>query len=201
MNYRWVFAVGLLALCGGVARAAVPMVLPDHDVVGTYRVSQPGKPSTTWRVRYSAQAEIARARSLDGTAAGAVLLLNMRSRSALIVLDQMHAVVAVPGVGGVLDRVLAGDGARFTPLGTARIAGRVCNRYLVLKRQASGTVCLTAHGVLLAGQGHDQHGSIRVTALRVSNAPQPISAFAPPSGYSRVNLPPAMLAQMLGAGG
>jgi len=54
MNYRWAIGIGLAALMGGAAQAAVPMVLPDHDVVGTYRVSQPGKPSTTWRVRYSA---------------------------------------------------------------------------------------------------------------------------------------------------
>ncbi len=202
MNYRWGALIGALALiAGGQARAAVPMFLPDHDIAGTYRLSQPGKPATTWRVRYSAGAEVARARSLDGAAAGTVILLNMRSRDALIVLDQMHAVVAVPGVGAVLNRVLTGDGARFTRLGVAQVAGRACTRYLVLKRGATGSVCLTRHGVLLAGQGHDRQGAVRITALSVQNAAQPAGAFEPPAGYSQVSLPPAMLAQLLGTAG
>jgi hypothetical protein len=64
MNCRWGALIGALALVtGGQARAAVPMFLPDHDIAGTYRLTQPGKPTTTWRVRYSAGAEVARARS------------------------------------------------------------------------------------------------------------------------------------------
>lgn len=202
MTYRWGAWIGaLIWIAAGPAWGAVPMFLPDHDIAGTYRLSQPGKPSTTWRVRYSAGAEVARARSLDGAAAGTVILLNMRSRNAIIVLDQMHAVVAVPGVGAVLDRVLTGDGAQFTRLGNAQIAGHDCARYLVLKRGAAGSVCLTRHGVLLAGQGHDRQGAVRITALSVQDAAQPAGAFEPPPGYSQITLPPAMLAQLLGASG
>ncbi|WP_286839721.1 hypothetical protein [Acidiphilium sp. 34-64-41] len=171
------FAVVGLAVVGwgGLARAAVPRLLPDHDVMGVYRISQPGRQAT-----------------------GVTVLLDLASGSAHVVVPQMHAVVAVPGLSGLINKVLDENGAHFTPLGQARIAGHACTRYLVLKRKGDGTACITQGGVVLAATGKDARGSMSVTALQVADAPQPPGDFVLPQGYSSISLPPQMLAQLLG---
>ncbi len=194
------FAVVGLAVVGGcgLARAAVPRLLPDHDVMGVYRISQPGRADQTWRVRYQAASRMLRAVSVAGQATGVTVLLDLASGSAHVVVPQMHAVVAVPGLSGLINKVLDENGAHFTPLGQARIAGHACTRYLVLKRKGDGTACITQGGVVLAATGKDDRGSMSVTALQVADAPQPPGDFVLPEGYSSISLPPQMLAQLLG---
>jgi len=54
----------------------------------------------------------------------------------------------------------------------------------------SGSVCVTADGIVLRGQGHDpQYGSGSVEAVSVTYAPQPASLFQLPAGYLRMEIP------------
>ena len=188
-------AVSLLAI--GVAHAA-PRLIPDHDAMGVYRISQPGRPAQTWRVRYQASSERIHAVSLSGQAAGAAILLDLASGSANVVLPQMHAVVAVPGLSAMMQKVMNDRGAHFTKLGQATIAGHTCTRYLVLKPKGDGSACITPGGVMLEATGKNAHGSVSVQALSMVDAPQPAGAFVLPRGYSNITLPPQMLAQLLG---
>lgn len=191
------FAAG--ALFGArPAAAETPRLIPTHDVAGVYRISQPGRPEQTWRVRFEAAGERVRATSLGGTPTALTVLLDVRSGNAELVLPQMHALVNIPGLSGVLQKVTDKAGARFTALGSGTVAGHRCTRYLVLRRDGSGTACITSGGVVLAATGHDSKGKVTVTALSLSEEPQPPAAFEAPQGYSRVTLPPGMVAQMLG---
>ncbi|WP_236656447.1 hypothetical protein [Acidiphilium sp. C61] len=189
-------AFGLLLL-PALAQAA-PRVIPVRDARAVYRVSQPGRPEQTWAVRFDAADGLVRATSLSGTPMPMTVLLDLHDGRAQLVLTQMHALVNVPGVAGAMARVMAMQGAHFTPLGPATIAGMRCTRYLVLRRNASGTACLTPDGFALAAAGGDTHGHVSVEALSLRLAPQPASDFAPPAGYSQVTLPPSMLAGLLG---
>ncbi|MCF3945842.1 hypothetical protein AiwAL_13675 [Acidiphilium sp. AL] len=192
-------ALAAFLLAMGVAHAAAaPRLIPDHDAMGVYRISQPGKPTQTWRVRYLAASERVRAVSLSGQAAGTAILLDLASGAANVVLPQMHAVVAVPGLSAMMQKVMDNRGAHFTRLGQATIAGRACTRYLVLKPKGDGSACITPGGVVLQATGKNDHGSVAVQALSITNAPQQAAAFTPPAGYSSITLPPQMLAQLLG---
>lgn len=198
--------VVLLALAPAVAAAradggaSAPRILPARDVMVVYRIAAPGHPAQTWRVRYRAAGELVRARGLDGPAAGVVALLDIPAGRAQVVLAQMHAVVEIPGLSATMAQVLALRGARFTRLGTARIAGHDCTRYLVLRRDADGTACITTGGVVLAAAGKDGHGSASVRAESVAQRPQDPGLFVPPAGYAPITLPPSMLAGLLGGG-
>lgn len=181
----------------GTAHAA-PRLVPDHDAMGVYQITQPGKPTQTWRVRFQASSQMLHAVSLSGQAAGITVLLNLAAGSANIVVPQMHAIVAVPGLSGVIHKALDQDGAHFTRLGEATIAGHQCTRYLILKPKGDGSACITRGGVVLAATGKDSKGSAQVTALQIADAPQPPSDFQLPQGYSNISLPPQMLTQLLG---
>jgi hypothetical protein len=193
------FGVGVAIFVGlGVAHAAAPRLLPDHDVMGVYQITQPGRPSQTWQVRYQAASRKLRAVSVAGQASGVTVLLDLATGSADVVLPQMHAVVAVPGLSGLIHKVLDQNGAQFTRLGGATIAGHACTRYLVLKPKGDGSACITQGGVVLAARGKNDQGSLNVTALQMNDTPQPPDDFVLPDGYSHISLPPQMLAQLLG---
>ncbi len=195
---RVVVGVAVMMVAGGAAQAATPRLLPDHDVMGVYQITQPGRPSQTWRVRYQAASEMLHAVSVSGQASGVTVLLDLASGSAHVVVPQMHAVVAVPGLSGLIHKVLDQNGARFTRLSEATIAGQSCTRYLVLKPKGDGSACITRGGVVLAATGKNAQGSLAVTALQIVDAPQPPGDFTLPDGYSSISLPPQMLAQLLG---
>ncbi|MGC9268548.1 hypothetical protein [Acidiphilium sp.] len=187
-----------LMVTAGTADAALPRLIPDHDAMGVYQISQPGRPSQTWRVRFQAASRMLHAVSLSGQASGVSVLLDLESGAADVVVPQMHAVVAVPGLSGLIHQVLDQRGAHFTRLGEASIAGHRCTRYLVLKPRGDGSACITRGGMVLAATGRNDHGSLSVTALRIADAPQPPGAFTLPPDYSSVTLPPQILAQLLG---
>jgi hypothetical protein len=198
MNFK-IAAAALLLSGAAIAPAfAAPRLIPDRDAMGVYQVTQPGKPIQTWRVRYQASSQMLRAVSLSGQATGVTVLLDLAAGSADIVVPQMHAIVAVPGLSGVIHNALDQNGAHFTRLGEATIAGHQCTRYLILKRKGDGSACITRSGIVLAATGKDSKGSAQVTALQIAEAPQPPEDFQLPQGYSNINLPPQMLAQLLG---
>lgn len=192
------FAIPLTALLATGTAIAAPRILPDHDVMGTYRITQPNRPDQTWRIRYEAASRRIRAVSLSGQARGVEALLNLQSGAADIIVPQMHAVVAVPGLSALIHKLTDQQNARFTPLGESTIAGHHCTRYLILKPNGSGAACITRGGVVLRASGKDNHGAMTITALSIHNAPQPPEAFTLPQGYSSISLPPQMLAQLLG---
>lgn len=188
----------IATLCSAGASPVTPRLIPDHDTMGVYQVTQPGRAAQTWRVRYQASSRMVRAVSLSGNANGITVLLDLAAGSAEIMVPQMHAVVAVPNLSGLIHKVLDNNGAHFTRLGQATIAGHGCTRYLVLKRKGDGTACITQGGVILAATGKDDRGALSVTALQIAETPQPPADFTIPQGYARMSLPPQILAQLLG---
>ncbi|MDQ2804744.1 MAG: hypothetical protein M3Y41_19465, partial [Pseudomonadota bacterium] len=79
--------------------------------------------------------------------------------------------------------------AHFQRQGTDRVAGLACTLYAVQDRHGAGTLCVTADGVPLRGNGAYDGKPGSFTALSVDYAPQPASLFAPPPGYLQLALP------------
>jgi hypothetical protein len=109
-----------------------------------------------------------------------------------LVMPQPRLVIALPPGGGITDGFLLGPGLSFTRKGGDRVAGRTCTLYDVTadRGRAHGTVCLTADGLLLRGEGQGRDGrSASIEAVDVAQRPQPIGLFSVPDGYRTVNLP------------
>ena len=175
-----------------VAAQAAPVFLPTRDVAVTYELIAPNRAPANYQLRYDAAAQMAR---ID--APGYFVLGNLPSGQAELILPAMHALVQAPDFSALTSQIYNADGASFTPLGPGHYAGLDCEKYLVLDKNGTGTVCLTPSGVVLHFAGHDAHGAAEVTALSVTYAPQPAELFAPPPGLTPLNLPPGAVAALL----
>jgi hypothetical protein len=172
---------------------ANPVFLPTRDVAVTYNLVAPGQAPSTYSLAYDAADQRARVESQSGY----YVLADLPAGQAQVVVPALHAVVQAPDFSALTGMIYNADGAQFTPMGKGHYAGLDCDKYLVLDKDASGTACITPSGVILHFSGHDAHGSAEVTALSVSYAPQPAGDFAPPDGFSHLNLPPGALLALL----
>lgn len=189
---RFLVLLAGLALLPSAA-GAVPVFLPTQDVAVSYSLSAPGQAPLNVELRYDAAGRRAR---IDAPA-GYYVLGDLPAGQAELVLPSLHAVVRAPDFSSLTGEIMRADGAQFTRLGEGRYAGLDCENYLVLDRGVTGTACLTASGVVLHFAGHDAHGRAEGTALAVTYAPLPPDLFAPPSGYTPLNLPPGAVASLL----
>ncbi len=182
-----------LALAGlPVAAMATPVFLPTRDVAVTYALTAPNRAPANYQLRYDAADQTAR---ID--APGYYVLGNLPSGHAELILPGMNALVQAPDFSALTSQIYNADGASFTPLGPGHYAGLDCEKYLVLDKNGTGTVCLTPSGVVLHFAGHNKQGAAEVTALSVTYAPQPAELFTPPPGLTPLNLPPGAVQALL----
>jgi hypothetical protein len=172
-----------------------PAFLPNRDVLVGYDVAAPGRAAKTYQLSYDAADQRAR---IDDPAQGVYFLVDLPAGSARLVVPALHSVVDAPDLSALTAQINDAGNARFTPLGPGHYAGLNCQKFLVLSSQGSGTVCLTADGVILHFAGHDARGSAEVTAEQVSYQTVSQDALAPPDGFSAITLPPGALQQLLG---
>jgi hypothetical protein len=176
-----------------MAAEAAPVFLPTRDVAVTYELIAPGRPTENYQLSYDASGQLAR---VDAPA-GYYVLGNLPAGQAELVIPGLHAVVQAPDFSALTSQIYNADGASFTPLGPGHYAGLDCEKYLVLDKNGTGTACLTPSGVVLHFAGHNDRGSAEITALSVSYAPLPADLFAPPQGFTPLNLPPGAIAALL----
>ena len=179
-------ALVLLAVLVGTAAAAQdrPLVQPTRDVTVTYRVEGaaadaiPGGISGPLRLSWDAAHQRLRAEA-DGRPQA--VLVDLPHRTATMLDTAMRAVVALPLREKDL-QALTLAGARLTRRGSGDVAGRACTNWDVQASRGAGTVCLTADGVALRGEGmvNGRQGSF--TATDVVFGPVPPELFAVPSG-------------------
>jgi hypothetical protein len=186
----------LLILCAVAlpgAGFATPVFLPTRDVDVTYALSATGRQPANYELRYDAANQLARV----DAAAGYYVLGNLPAGQAELIIPAMRALVQAPDFSAMTSQIYNADGAQFTPLGAGHYAGLDCEKYLVLDKNGTGTVCLTPSGVVLHFSGHNDRGAAEVTALSVTFAPQPADLFTPPPGLTPLNLPPGAIAALL----
>jgi hypothetical protein len=193
MKYLLPAALPALLTALPMALHATPVFLPARDVAVTYTVSETNRAPANYQLYYDAANQIAR---IDGPA-GYYGLGNLPAGQAELVVPALHAVVQAPDFSALPAEIYNADGASFTPLGAGHFAGLDCEKYLLLDKNGTGTVCLTTNGVVLHFTGHDAHGAAEATALTVTYAPQSPDLFAVPQGFTPLNLPPGALAALL----
>jgi len=186
----------LLALLLSPAQAQThPVFLPEQDIAASYTLAIPGRPAAPYTLQYDAADERAR---ITDPVRGLTFLVDLITGHAELIVPALRAVVEAPDVSSLAGQVSSADGARFLPLGPARYAGLPCDKYEVLAPSWSANTCLTPQGVVLHFAGHNSHGAATVTATSLIMTPQPTRDFDAPADYSRIQLPPGALAQILG---
>ena len=188
--------LALLAALGIAPAAAAPRpnILPVRDVAVSYELTAPGRPPADYQFAYDAADQRAR---IDDPARGTYFLVDLPAGRARLVIPALRTIVEAPDLSAISQEITRVEGARFTRLGAASVAGASCQKYLVMNSQGTADVCLTPDGVALNFHGHDAHGSATVTATSLSYGPQPPANFFPPAGFNSVTLPPQALAQLL----
>ncbi len=175
---------GLLVLAA--APGPRPVFPPTRDVAVRYQadVRANGAPPT-FLLRYSAASQQAR---LD-SGAGSYVLVDLRAPQARLVVPAMRLIFDLPAGSGLEQALSLGGDSRFERAGQETIAGLPCTLWRVNGREANGTACVTAQGVVLAAQGRDRQGRAgSVRAIAVAFGPEPPSLFAVPPGMREVRL-------------
>jgi hypothetical protein len=175
------------------AAQAAPAFLPTHDVTVVYSVAVPQQQPLRATLSYQADSGLTR---LDSPF-GYYVLGNVQEGSATLVLPSLHALVRAPDFALLATELHHLDGASFTKLGTRHYAGLACTLYGLSDADGHGQVCLTRDGVVLRFTGHNARGTADVTALSVSSDPVEDDLFAPPAGYTPLELPAGTLNALL----
>jgi hypothetical protein len=174
--------ISLLSMATPASALDHPPYLPTRDVAVTYRaVSEDNHVPNQLQVAYSAATGRLR---VEGGAQGFVIV-DLRAQRVILVMSRERSWMELPPQAAALARTLIpNESMGFTRKGSDRVAGFSCTIWDVSSEHGSGTVCMTADGVLLRGQGSDHQGrSGELEATKVVYAPQPDSTFEPPVGY------------------
>lgn len=185
-----------LILTGLTLLAAAPALADDHppfmpskDVSVVYSVSNasPNAPKEA-HMYYSASTGKMR---IEPVGQPGYVILDQPHGRVLLVESNQHLYMEMPIPTDLASGFLLNENMKFRKLGSDTIAGLPCTNWEVQAPQASGVVCVTNDGVLLAGHGSDKDGtSTTLKATAVSFKSQPPQLFAPPQGYQKVTLPP-----------
>jgi hypothetical protein len=178
----------VLALSAPAAAQDRPVFPPTRDVAVTYQtnIANAGAPhEVVMRV------SVAQGRArVDGGLPGYVLV-DLKSRRATIVMEQMGVMMDAPPHAGLDQAFVLENGKRFARLGSDTVAGLRCRVWEVTGDDASGTVCVTADGVVLRASGHDRKGRTgTLEATRVQYGQQADALFVPPPNVHKVTIAP-----------
>lgn len=182
----------LFALWGASHAAAQerPPVPPARDVAVTYRVSGaaaqavPGGVPGALRLSWSAHTQALR---VEAEGRSQSVLVDLRARSATVLDEGTRTALVLPARERDL-QALTLDGARLTRRGRDSVAGHACTVYDAHSNRGRGTLCLTADGVPLRGDGEVNGRPGGFVATSVAYGPQPAEAFRAPPGYARLDV-------------
>lgn len=174
----------LLGLMPAFAQPA-PRIRPTRDVTATYKLDGPaldlipGGIQGPVRLSWDAGGQRVRAES-DGRSQ--LALLDLKAHTGQVV-DSTLRIILPLRIHEKDLQLLTLEGAHLVPHGHETIAGLACAVYSFDTDQGPGTVCLTADGVALRGQGKVRGKLGGFTAVSVSYGALPASLFEPPPGY------------------
>lgn len=167
-----------------------PPVPPTRDVAVTYRVSGaaaravPGGLPGALRLSWSAGAQALR---VEAEGRSQSMLVHPRARSAVVLDEGTRTALVLPARERDLQAFTL-DGARLTRRGRETVAGHACTVYDVRSERGRGTLCLTADGVPLRGDGEVNGKPGGFVATAVAYGPQPAELFRAPPGYVRLDV-------------
>jgi hypothetical protein len=168
-----------------------PRLFPSRDVAVTYRVSGAG-PMQEVTMAWAAAPRLMRV-ELPGMG---YTIADFAGQKGFMVMQMPQPMVMDIPMAQAAGHVRALETARFTRLGTDRVAGVACTNWRHEGPQGSGTGCFTDDGVLLRSQGAAQGIQGGLEALNVSYGAQDMARFQRPAGAPSMQMPGSMLPGM-----
>ena len=168
-----------------------PRLFPSRDVAVTYRVSGAG-PMQEVTMAWAAAPRLMRV-ELPGMG---YTIADFAGQKGFMVMQMPQPMVMDIPMAQAAGHVRALEAARFTRLGTDRVAGVACTNWRHEGPQGSGTGCFTDDGVLLRSQGAAQGIQGGLEALNVSYGAQDMARFQRPAGVPSMQMPGGMLPGM-----
>lgn len=194
--------IGMLALSLAPIGAAYadeasvhPPLAPTRDVTVDYVVQPQGAPSPVpVKVAFSGDGNLLR---IDGNGGKSITILNRQDQLVTLVSTMQKVYMQFSPRSGLRNPFLLSASMKYTPAGTASIAGLTCNKWAISTNHGSAQACVTSDGVILSESGVDADGAQgQLTAQTVQYGPVPSSSFQPPSGFEQIQAHPSS-----GAGG
>jgi hypothetical protein len=177
-------AAAAVALTGVAMAQDMPPTQPTRDAAVTYK-STGRKAEHTMLIRYAASGLMRM--EMSGMNGGYAVIDRKAQKATMVMPEQrMYMELAssqIPQPGAMPDK-----DAKFTRKGSETIAGQSCTIWDYTSSHGTGSGCITADGVMLRATGKDGAG---LEATNVSYDPQPDSAFVPPAGFHRMEMPGA----------
>ena len=195
----WMSLWAPLCACTAAAQERPP-VPPARDVAVTYRVSGaaaravPGGVPGALRLSWNAGARSLR---VEAEGRSQLVLVDLRARSATVLDEGTRTALVLPMRERDL-QALTLDGARLTRRGRDSVAGHACTLYDAQSPRGRGTICLTADGVPLRGDGEVNGRPGGFAATAVAYGPQPAALFRAPPGYVRLDVNRLGLGDLMG---
>ena len=184
MVIRFLAWVGVVACGGGQALAAhtpAPLLAPRHDVTVAYSFTPAGRAPMDITVAVAAGGQKLHVRGAD---LPVVMVIDRAAGVAQLMLPIAAAYATVSIAGQDPERAFLRD-ARFTRGAGRRVAGLACTDWTAVRAAEHAQACITSDGVILDGSVTTKsHGTSRVKALRVSQAPLAREMFSVPSNYT-----------------
>ena len=181
-----VVAIAAYPVCG----FAQPVVQPTRDVAVQYHIVGesmvgPGQDHLdTIKISYGAGGQRMR---IEPSGQPAFMIVDKSAGRMMVVMSGQKMYMEMPyDAHRMMD--FSPANAKFTPRGTATVAGLTCSEYDVQSQQHNGSVCLTSDGVMLRAVSNDPRHQGSIEATNVAYGPQPESAFQPPLGYQKMDM-------------
>ena len=176
---------GFGALPSGAAEPPPPRTRPSRDVVVTYQMegeallAVPGGIRGPVRLSWDAAGQRVRA---EAEGRSQVALLDLKNHGGQAFDTALRIVLPLPVKEKDL-QPLTMEGLHLSAKGRETVAGLSCSAYAFETPHGPGSVCLTADGVPLRGQGKFGGRPGSFTALSVSYGRLPPGLFEVPAGY------------------
>ncbi len=181
----WRLAAVLTLLVAPALAQPLPATRPLRDVVVTYVLdgqapaSVPGGIPGPVTLSWDAAGQRLRA---EAEGRSQVALIDLRNRSGQVIDTALRMVLPLPIRASDLQPLLL-DETRLHPRGKDRVAGLACTVAVFETAHGPGTVCLTADGVPLRGEGRVGGKPGRFTAVAVRYGAVAPELFVVPPGY------------------
>ncbi|MCS6891139.1 MAG: DUF4412 domain-containing protein [Rhodovarius sp.] len=170
--------LALAASCPAMAEERPPHLWPLRDVRVEYRMSAAGEVRRLV-LSWLAERRLTRTETAEGYA-----VMDHRAGRGFLALPGERTVVEITLPAGTAGGLLRPPPeARFTRLGSARIAGLACTRWRVEEPGGARELCLTADGVALRAAGGRGSAAAVLEAERVDYAAQDPARFDRPAGF------------------
>jgi len=171
-----------------------PPSAPTRDVAISYRTFGPvrgAQKQQDIRVAMTAGGALMRVEGMGGATGVGYVIVDRNAQRMTMVMPQDRRFLDMPANEVFAGGFLLDDRMTFARRGSATVAGLKCTTWDVTSAEGEGTVCVTADGVMLRGQGAGGRGGIEATSVKFG--PQPAALFHPPAGFSKLEMPAGAL--------